>query len=62
MKCDAIDKDVAMRLINSSAKEPEEIAKIVLFFGVFFSLSAGFALALLFSLRRKIELKEATSQ
>lgn len=53
MKCDAINKDAANALISGFAKEPEEYAKLIQFFGIFLGLSASFALATLFYIRKK---------
>jgi hypothetical protein len=53
MKCDAINKDSANALISGLAREPEDYAKIILFFGIFLGLTASFALASLFHLRKK---------
>ena len=53
MKCDSIDKDSANELIYALAKEPEDFAKLVLFFGTFIGLTTIFSLASLFFLRKK---------
>jgi len=53
MKCDSIDKEVALKVMERTAKNMEDFAEIYFSFGLFLAATAGFSLISLLTLRKK---------
>ena len=53
MKCDSIDKELALKVLENTAKNAEDFAEIYFSFGLFLAVTAGFSLISLLALKKK---------
>ena len=55
MKCDQINKDVVLTLLNGSAVDVKEFANVLLWFGIVLGWTSGLSLLLLFRNKTKLQ-------
>jgi hypothetical protein len=53
MKCDSIDKELVLNVMENTAKDMEDYSRIYFSFGLFLAVTAGFSLISLLTLRKK---------